>query len=283
MARSTRGPGDDAALPTEQHCGTPAQSNYGNVPSPNVGRRKFDVRIDHNFSAKDSLFARFSYDQAVSFVPGGSQGSPNQAHLAARRTLLITDEILRYRKRISSLRQHQPAYLRLQSHFQSHQVIRRSDLQAAIIGILGADLNRSVQTGCRGWSHTIDDGLHQLRPDSSTLMENIGDSAIADSLHFRAGPTYSRSSDSFDMIRGNHNIRIGGKVRANQMNVDTNAFQDGFFIDTFSTQWRRLPPIFSWANWAAEFTIRPSSAPPLAGAGSFSVRTLRMIGESHPT
>ena len=33
-----------------------------------------DIRIDHNFSAKDSIFARFSYDQATNFVPGGSPG-----------------------------------------------------------------------------------------------------------------------------------------------------------------------------------------------------------------
>jgi hypothetical protein len=33
------------------------------------------------------------------------------------------------------------------------------------------------------------------------------------------------------MIRGHHNIRFGGSVRAMQMNVETNAFQDGFFLD----------------------------------------------------
>src|SRR5437588_737146 len=38
-------------------------------------------------------------------------------------------------------------------------------------------------------------------------------------------------SDSFDMIRGKHHFRIGGQVRAQQMNVETNAFQDGFFIN----------------------------------------------------
>ena len=33
------------------------------------------------------------------------------------------------------------------------------------------------------------------------------------------------------MIRGNHNIRVGAGIRAQQMNVLTNAFQDGFFIN----------------------------------------------------
>jgi len=31
---------------------------------------RFD--LDHNFSSKDSTFARFSYDQANLYVPGGS-------------------------------------------------------------------------------------------------------------------------------------------------------------------------------------------------------------------
>ena len=39
-------------------------------------------------------------------------------------------------------------------------------------------------------------------------------------------------ADSFDMIRGKHNIRVGGEFRANQMNVMTNAFQDGFWVFT---------------------------------------------------
>ncbi len=34
------------------------------------------------------------------------------------------------------------------------------------------------------------------------------------------------------MIRGKHNIRVGGQIRAQQMNVLTNAFQDGFFVFT---------------------------------------------------
>ena len=35
---------------------------------------KFDARLDYTLSAKDNLFGRFSYDQAFSFVPGGSPG-----------------------------------------------------------------------------------------------------------------------------------------------------------------------------------------------------------------
>ena len=72
--------------------------NYGNVPVRRLDEGSFDVRIDHNFSDKDSLFARFSYDQAVSFVPGGSRGLQNKAHLAARSILRIMVATSPYRK-----------------------------------------------------------------------------------------------------------------------------------------------------------------------------------------
>src|SRR5690349_19653666 len=49
-------------------------TNYANVPTRSLNEGEFDVRVDHNFSSKDSVFARFSYDQAVSFIPGGSPG-----------------------------------------------------------------------------------------------------------------------------------------------------------------------------------------------------------------
>src|SRR5437016_9947887 len=49
-------------------------TNYANVPVRRLNEGEFDIRLDHNFSSKDSAFARFSYDQATSFVPGGSPG-----------------------------------------------------------------------------------------------------------------------------------------------------------------------------------------------------------------
>jgi len=56
----------------------------------------------------------------------------------------------------------------------------------------------------------------------------LGDRGFAP---FQGGTNVFSVSDSFDMIRGKHNIRIGGQIRAMQMNVETNAFQDGFFIN----------------------------------------------------
>ena len=66
---------------------------------------------------------------------------------------------------------------------------------------------------------------------TSTLMNNywaLGDRGFTP---FQGGTNVFSVSDSLDMIRGNHNIRVGGSIRAQQMNVETNAFQDGFFIN----------------------------------------------------
>src|SRR5262249_41245964 len=65
---------------------------------------------------------------------------------------------------------------------------------------------------------------------SSTEVGNywaLGDRGFAP---FQGGTNVFSIADSFDMIRGKHDIRVGGQIRINQMNVETNAFQDGFFL-----------------------------------------------------
>ncbi|HMK22550.1 MAG TPA: hypothetical protein VK466_09465, partial [Terriglobales bacterium] len=101
--------------------------------------------------------------------------------------------------------------------------------EAANLGVLGADLNGKCANGLPGWSQSSSDcmscGL------TATLMGNywgLGDRGFAP---FQGGTNVFSISDSFDMIRGHHAIKVGMQVRANQMNVETNAFQDGFFIN----------------------------------------------------
>ncbi len=55
----------------------------------------------------------------------------------------------------------------------------------------------------------------------------LGDRGFAP---FQGGTNVFSISDSFDMIRGNHDIHIGGSIRANQMNVEAIGFQDGFWV-----------------------------------------------------
>src|SRR6202522_272779 len=48
--------------------------NYTSQPVRQLDDTRFDTRLDHTFSEADNAFGRFSYEQAFSFVPGGSPG-----------------------------------------------------------------------------------------------------------------------------------------------------------------------------------------------------------------
>jgi hypothetical protein len=49
---------------------------------------------------------------------------------------------------------------------------------------------------------------------------------------FQGGTNVFSISDTVDMVRGNHNIKAGFGFRANQMNVNTEGFGDGYWIFT---------------------------------------------------
>src|SRR5438552_7786408 len=207
------------------------RTNFANVPVRRLDEGEFDVRVDHNFSSKDSVFARFSYDQATSFVPGGSPG------FAEANAFASTQDILNHGRNVAisethvfsdrSINQFNVGFNRIFNHIRS---FGDGTCEAAKLGIQGADLNSK----CPGAPVGV---ITQSTKDcmscglSSTLMNNywgLGDRGFAP---FQGGTNVFSISDSFDMIRGKHNIRIGGSIRANQMNVETNAFQDGFFIN----------------------------------------------------
>ena len=58
------------------------------APVRKLDETKFDIRVDHNFSGADSLFARFSYDQASSYVPGGAPGFAEQNAFGSNQGIL---------------------------------------------------------------------------------------------------------------------------------------------------------------------------------------------------
>ena len=59
--------------------------NYTSEPVRSLNEGKFDIRVDENISTKDTLFARFSYDQASPMCPAARPDSPNRALLPATR------------------------------------------------------------------------------------------------------------------------------------------------------------------------------------------------------
>lgn len=206
--------------------------NYANVPVRRLNEGEFDIRLDHNFSNKDSLFARFSYDQAVSFVPGGSPGFSEQNPFAStqditnhgRNAMISETHIVNS----NNINQASFGFNRLFNHISS---FGSGTCAAAKIGIQGADLG-SACSSITGYPTS----LNQSTKDciscglSSIQMTNywsLGDRGFSP---FVGGTNVYSFSDTFDMIRGKHNIRTGIGIRANQMNVETNGFGDGYIL-----------------------------------------------------
>ena len=210
---------------------TTTLTNYANVPVRRLDENEFDARIDHTFSAKDSLFGRFSFDQATSFVPGGSPG------FAEANAFGSTQNITNHGRNVAisethifssnNINQFTFGYNRIFNHILS---FGDGTCEAANIGIVGANLNSK----CPNAPATV---ATQSKKDcvscgmSSTLMNNywaLGDRGFAP---FQGGTNVFQISDSFDMVRGKHDVKVGVGFRAQQMNVETNAFQDGFYIN----------------------------------------------------
>ncbi|MGH9496129.1 MAG: hypothetical protein ACRD3B_14110, partial [Candidatus Sulfotelmatobacter sp.] len=206
-------------------------TNFSDVPVRRLDENSFDVKIDHTFSAKDSMFGRFSFDQATSFVPGGSPG------FAEANAFGSTQNITNHGRNLalsethifsaSNINQFSFGYNRIFNHIKS---FGDGTCESANIGILGANLNSKcpnapTDVATQSTKDCVSCGL------SSTLMNNywaLGDRGFAP---FQGGTNVFMISDSFDMVRGKHEIKIGGSLRDQQMNVETNAFQDGFFIN----------------------------------------------------
>jgi hypothetical protein len=205
-------------------------TNFSDVPVRRLNEGEFDVRLDHNFSSKDSAFARFSYDQANSYVPGGAPGfaeanafASNQLISNHGRNVAVSENHIFSDRNINQIT---AGFNRIFNHILSGG---DGTCEAAKIGIMGANLN----TNCPDAPAGI---VNQSTKDcmscglSSVLMNTywtLGDRGFTP---FQGGTNVYSLSDTFHMIRGHHDLAIGGGIRANQMNVETNAFQDGLFI-----------------------------------------------------
>jgi hypothetical protein len=231
--------------------------NFSNVPVRKLDEGEFDVRLDHNFSSKDTIFARFSYDQATNFVPGGSPGFAEPSAFAS------TQNITNHGRNVSlsethifsdrTVNQISGGFNRIFNHILS---FGDRSCEAAKLGIPGANLDSS----CSSLPGGAPSGLSQSTTDcvscglSATIVGGpywgLGDRGFAP---FQGGTNVFMIADSLDMIRGKHNIRVGGQVRAHQMNVLTNAFQDGFFV--FTNLWTNNGPTFQGGDNAADFLL----------------------------
>ena len=208
--------------------------NYTNVPVRKLNEINTTIRMDHNFSSKDTAFARFTYDQANSFVPGGSPtwaeqnafGSNQLITNHGRNVALSETHIFNS----NNINQASVGYNRIFNHIKSFGGFGAPLCMGASLGVVGADLNTRCPGGIPGFSQTNKDCLSCGMPSvDMTTYWSLGDRGFAP---FQGGTNVYTFSDTLDMIRGKHDIRVGIGIRINQMNVMTNGFQDGFYLLT---------------------------------------------------
>jgi hypothetical protein len=214
--------------PTSTTSNQAAGFNYANVPVRKLDEKSFDGRLDHNFSGKDSLFARFSYDQADSFVPGGSPsfaeasgfGSTQTINNHARNAAVSETHIFNDR----NINQITFGYNRIFNYIHS---FASGTCEANKLGILNANLDAA----CGGPAGIVSQSKLCLSCGLTNINLNQGYWAIGDRgfAPFVGGTNVFTIADSFDMIRGKHDVHVGIGIRFNQLNVQTNAFQDGSF------------------------------------------------------
>ena len=190
--------------------------NYVSQPVRTLDEGKFDIRMDANFSSKDTAFARFSYDQAQSYVPGGAPGLAEQGAFASNQSIANHAR----NAAISETHIFSPTTVN-QATFGFNRIFDYITSQghntclARALGIPGANLGGD---SC---------GLTSV--ELSSPYWSLGDRGYTP---FVGGTNVWTFSDSLDLVRGRHNIRVGGSLRANQLNTVAVGFPNGFWVVT---------------------------------------------------
>jgi hypothetical protein len=204
--------------------------NYVNEPVRELDETKFDTRLDYTVSTKDNAFGRFSYDQAFSYVPGGSPGfaeanafGSNQRIINHARNVAIGETHI-----FSStlLNQASFGYNRIFDYISSQGTGTCASATIVPGGIPNANL------GCPNGSSKCLNFYSCGLVSTEFQGGGVGYWSLGDRGYspFQGGTNIFSFRDALDIIHGKHDIHTGLDFRANQMNVGTEAFQDGFWI-----------------------------------------------------
>jgi Carboxypeptidase regulatory-like domain len=199
--------------------------NYTNQPVRQLNETKFDIRLDHTVSNQDSLFGRFSYDQAFSFVPGGSPG------FAEANAFGSNQRIRNHGRNLALGETHVfGANMVNQASFGYNRIFNYISSQGTgtcISTTIGGGIP-NANLGCA--SSKCLPGAYSCGLVSTEFQGgywSLGDRGYSP---FQGGTNVFTFRDSLDYIHNKHDFKFGIDFRANQMNVGTEAFQDGFWI-----------------------------------------------------
>jgi Carboxypeptidase regulatory-like domain len=212
--------------PTPNANNASAGINYTSQPVRQLDDTRFDIRLDQTFSERDNAFGRFSYEQAFSFVPGGSPG------FAEANAFGSNQRIRNHARNLALGETHVfNANMVNQASFGYNRIfdyITSQGTGSCISSTIGGGIP-NANLGCAAGSTTCTNfyscGL--VSTEFQGGYWSLGDRGYSP---FQGGTNIFSFRDSLDYIHNKHDFRFGIDYRANQMNIGTEAFQDGFWI-----------------------------------------------------
>jgi hypothetical protein len=166
--------------------------NYTNAPVESNNADSLDMRVDHNFSDKDTMFARYSFSYSSLFYPGPfsglADGSPNRpgSGTTEAQDMVLSETHIFSPTLVNEFR---VGYSRL------HDV--RADNEAN-------DLDVSAQYGIPGVPQVPDNGG---LPDF--IVGSLSDFGAPDFLPSNKWSNTPQVSENITKIKGTHSIRAG--------------------------------------------------------------------------
>ncbi|HXN18426.1 MAG TPA: TonB-dependent receptor [Candidatus Binatus sp.] len=179
--------------------------NYLAVPTRDETRNNFDVRIDHTFSPKDSIFGRFSYESQPSFIPspfqnvldGGGFFDGNEDF--SYRSVAVSETHIFDSTHINELRF---GYNRINAHRYQNNFNQNVSAQLDFPGV-------PYEPG------TFNGGLPALTFSDGSAPE-LGSSGFLPSIEKQNSYVFT---DNFTWIKGRHSIKIGAEIRYEQFTI----------------------------------------------------------------
>src|ERR1700683_5100249 len=179
--------------------------NYLAVPTRSETRNNFDVRIDHTFSPKDSIFGRFSYEDQPSFIPspfqnvldGGGFFDGNEDF--SYRSVAVSETHIFDSTHINELRF---GYNRINAHRYQNNFNQNVSAQLDFPGV-------PYEPG------TFNGGLPALTFSDGSAPE-LGRSGFLPSIEKQNSYVFT---DNFTWIKGRHSIKIGAEIRYEQFTI----------------------------------------------------------------
>jgi Carboxypeptidase regulatory-like domain/TonB dependent receptor len=193
-----------ALIPTPNSFVNPA-FNFLAVPVRSETRNNFDVRVDHTFSNKDSMFGRFSYENQPSFIPppfnnvldGGGFFDGNEDF--SYRSVALSETHVFDSTHVNEFRF---GYNRINAH--RYQVNFNENVSAQL-----------DYPGVPFEPGTFNGGLPALTFSDGSAPE-LGSSGFLPSIEKQNSYVFT---DNFTWIKGRHSLKFGTEIRFEQFTI----------------------------------------------------------------